>query len=118
MSKPGWHPELSVVVRREDDRDPPAECRGAPPEIDRDIVHLTRHRPHQLALGALDLIVQTAQGAPDRPAVVVLNKIPIQPGGPEFPGVPRLHEEAAVIAVYGGLEPQHLGNCGGRDVHG
>jgi hypothetical protein len=43
-------------------------------QVHRPIEHLALHHPHQLALRALDLVMQAAQHALGRLAVVVLHK--------------------------------------------
>lgn len=75
MSEALRYPELRFVLRAKVHADPLAKCSRASAEVDGNVEHLTVCNPYQLPLGLLNLIVQTAKHAFDRPRVVILNKL-------------------------------------------
>ena len=83
---------------------------------DRNVVDLAVRDPDELALGSIELGVQSAQRPACRAAVVVLDEAR---GHARFGitlGVPGLHEEAPGVAMHDGLDQQDSGQGGGRDL--
>ena len=81
MGKSRRHPQLAVIVFSQLHPDPLAEmwetiCGYPPP-------HQIPHpaHTHQLSLGLANLIVQAAQHAFDRAAMIVLDEVYVKPGG-------------------------------------
>lgn len=96
--------ELFLVLRREENTVPLAEGGAALAQVNRDIKDLAADHADQLALGILFLEVESAQDAPDRHALVVLNKDHVQSGFLHVALVVGLHEISPVVAVHGGLD--------------
>ena len=63
MGKTGRHPQLAVVVGRQQRAHPAAELRRAAAQVYRHIKHLALGYSHQLALRVLNLVMQAAQYA-------------------------------------------------------
>src|SRR6185295_1259542 len=61
VGEPGRYVALPEVFRRERDRDPPPEHRGAAPDVHGNVVHLALDDANQLALRPADLQVQPAE---------------------------------------------------------
>src|SRR3546814_6443017 len=86
-------------------------------EIDRDIEHRARRYAHQLSLRLPNLIMQPAQHAPGRPAVIVLHPWAGNAGCLKRPGVPAFHEEAAIVAEHLWFDDDDAGQIGFDEIH-
>ena len=118
VGKARRNPELAVVLFGQFDPDPLAEGRGGLAQIHCHVEHRAAGDPHQLALGLLDLIVQTPQHAFARAGVVVLHEVRAQPGGVvEDLGVVTFHEEATGVAEHLGFEDQQVRDRSLDDFH-
>ena len=111
------YPQHSLVVGGQRNAGSTAEVRRASPHVDRNVVDLADHRPHELALRVLDLVVKAAQHVASRSRVVVLHERRSDAGIGERTLVPALVEEAAVVAEHARLDQQDLGQRQRRQLH-
>ncbi|MNT18338.1 hypothetical protein D3C72_1535310 [compost metagenome] len=80
-------------------------------QVDGHIKHFAFHHADQLALRALDLIVQPAQHVAGRPRMVVLHELDLTPHRRLERGlVETLVEIAARVAKHPGFDQQHVTN--------
>src|ERR1700731_799770 len=107
-----------MVLRRQLHSPPFPETRRAAAQIDDHVEDATGGDAYQLALGALGLKVQPAQGPLRRPAVIVLHEDLVYAGGGEFLLLPRLEKESAGIAEYLRLDQNHISNGCVLKFHG
>ena len=86
--------QLRVVQKN---ADPATKCRGSSPDICGHVEDLPPHDANQFPLRMLELIVETAQHAPARSAVIVLHETNGQPRICERYLVKGLKEKTAVV---------------------
>jgi hypothetical protein len=117
VGKAGRHPQHAVVGRAQPGSEPLPQGRRAAPQVHRDIEHLAHHHPHQLALRLLGLVVQAAQDAVCRTAVVVLHEVEVETGGAKGVGIPALEEKAPLIAEHAWFKQVDVGQWRGFKFH-
>src|SRR5262249_32412434 len=117
MGESGGNPQLARNLLGELQAHPPSEAGRAAADVDRDIEDLSPEDLDQLALPFGLLEMQSAQGAPDRAGVVVLDEgtAHARLGIPRF--LEALVEESPRIAEDLRLDDQHLRQLGGNDLH-
>ena len=104
MSEAGRHPQLFFIFTRKLNPNPLAKSRRAAAHVYRYIEHAARGHANQFALGVFELIVQAAQRALARQALIVLHESGVDTALAKMRGAKGFHEVAAVIAMYRGLE--------------
>src|SRR6202040_2984355 len=75
------------------------------------------HHSHQFSLRLRDLVVQAAQDAAPRMAVVILNELQIEAAGGELALLPGLQEIAALVAKHLRADEDDVGDFRGNEFH-
>lgn len=84
MRKPRRYPKLTIVVFSQFHPHPLSKGGRGAAQIDCDIEYRPAHHRHQFALGVADLVVQPAQYASGRTAMIILHEIHVKSGcGPK-----------------------------------
>ena len=110
VGEAGGNPYLTVAAGIESDSRPLAEGGGTSADVHRHIEYLAGEHPHQFALRMPQLIMQAAQNAFHRFALILLHEVGGDAALAEMRGAPSLDEVAALVFVDGGLEDQHFGD--------
>jgi hypothetical protein len=109
--------ERAHVVVGQLDGLPLAERRRATADVDDDVDDRAPDRADQLGLPGIGLVVHAAHHATPRARVVVLDPVLGRAVFGHHVRSVRLREEAARVAVDGGLEQQEPFQAGGGDLH-
>jgi hypothetical protein len=94
-----------------------AKRRRTAAKINGHIEHLSRHRPDQLSLRPVDLIVKATKHMLSRPGMIVLDENVVDSRFMKGAGAVGLHEETTVIAKCPRLEDLDIRNGCRNQVH-
>ena len=117
VRKPRRHPQLMMIVRRQQGTNTFAEGWRPVTHVHRDIVNLASHHAYQLALWSLQLVMQPAQNALRGLAVIVLHKPNARYLFVKQGLAKRFHEKASMITVHSRLQQQDIRDRGRGDFH-
>ena len=117
MREPRRYPQHLPVFRGQLDRDMTAERRRSTPQIHGDIEHGPGRDAHELALGTLDLIVQTAEHAATRARVIVLHELRIDSRVRKRAPIVAFEEKAPRVTEDSRLDQLDVGYRRRRDLH-
>src|SRR4029077_2466603 len=107
MREASGNVDLLEVLRRDADTDPLAERRRPAPDVDGDVEDLAFDDAKELALRALQLQMEAADGAACRSRVIVLHEDVRNAAGAVFLRVVGLEKKAAAVLMDVGLDDDH-----------
>ena len=98
MGEAGRDPEQLPDLGGQLETEPLAEMGRGAPNVDDDVEGTTGDNADELTLGLLELVMEAAQHAAGRTAVIVLDEDGVNAGGGIVASAPGFEEEAAIVA--------------------